>query len=183
MTYAYEFNDENAPPPQSSIPGLTFPLRAYHTAELQYLFIGDFFGLPVTPLTPIQMRLSDAMISYWTQFAKTGDPNSPGEPVWSPYNALTDEFQSLIPPRPVVESNFDADHRCSTFWNNVLTANGGQVHTTRSSSPYGPEPGGKDHSNAFYPTIVHSEKRKSGNNGEFEPVRGSESDGEIAGRG
>jgi para-nitrobenzyl esterase len=31
-TYAYEFNDENAPPAQSLIPGLTFPLGAYHTA-------------------------------------------------------------------------------------------------------------------------------------------------------
>lgn len=43
--YAYEFNDENAPPPQSSFNPppppfkgpLTFPLGAYHTAELQYL--------------------------------------------------------------------------------------------------------------------------------------------------
>ena len=24
-TYSYEFNDENAPPPQADIPGLTFP--------------------------------------------------------------------------------------------------------------------------------------------------------------
>jgi para-nitrobenzyl esterase len=62
------------------------------------------------------MRLSNAMISYWTQFAKTGDPNSAGEPVWSPYSASTDEFQSLIPPKPVVESNFDTGHQCSTFW-------------------------------------------------------------------
>ena len=116
-TYAYEFNDENAPPSQSAFGGLlTFPLGAYHTAELQYLFKGvNVFGLPVA-LSPKQVRLSDAMISYWTQFAKTGDPNSSSEPVWSPYNALTDEFQSLIPPKPVVESNFDTGHQCSTFW-------------------------------------------------------------------
>ena len=37
-TYTYEFNDENAPPPQSDIPGLTFPLGAYHGSEIQYLF-------------------------------------------------------------------------------------------------------------------------------------------------
>jgi para-nitrobenzyl esterase len=118
-TYAYEFNDENAPPPQSSMPWLTFPLGAYHTAELQYLFIGDFFGLPVGPLSRAQQRLSHSMISYWTQFAKTGDPNSSGEPVWSPYNTQADEFQSLIPPKPLVESNFDADHNCSSFWNTL----------------------------------------------------------------
>ena len=67
-TYAYEFNDENAPPAQSLFGGfLSFPLGAYHTAELQYLFIGDFFGLPVAPLSPEQEQLSDAMISYWTR--------------------------------------------------------------------------------------------------------------------
>ncbi|MGD0416817.1 MAG: carboxylesterase family protein [Terriglobales bacterium] len=116
-TYAYEFNDENAPPPQSAFGGLlTFPLGAYHSAEVQYLFKGgDLFGLPVT-FSNKQTRLSDAMVSYWTQFAKTGDPNSAGEPVWSPYGASSDQFQSLIPPTPVVESNFATDHQCSTFW-------------------------------------------------------------------
>lgn len=116
-TYAYEFNDENAPPSQSAFGGLlTFPLGAYHTAELQYLFKGiDIFGLPVT-LSHKQKQLSDAMISYWTQFAKTGDPNSAGEPVWSPYSASSDEFLSLIPPTPVVESSFATNHQCSTFW-------------------------------------------------------------------
>ena len=116
-TYTYEFNDENAPPAQSAFGGLlTFPLGAYHSSELQYLFPGiDVFGLPTT-LSSQQRRLSRAMVSYWTQFAKTGDPNSPGEPLWSPYSASTDEFQSLIPPVPVVESNFASSHQCSTFW-------------------------------------------------------------------
>ncbi len=116
-TYAYEFNDENAPPAQSLFGGLlTFPLGAYHSSEVQYLFPGiDVFGLPTT-LSSQQMELSDAMVSYWTQFAKKGDPNSSGEPLWSPYSASTDEFQSFIPPAPVVESNFDSSHQCSTFW-------------------------------------------------------------------
>ena len=118
-TYAYEFNDENAPPAQSYFGGsLTFPLGAYHTAELQYLFKdANFFGLPLAPLSPEQVRLSQAMVSYWTQFAKTGNPNSSGEPAWAPYSSSGDQFQSLIPPVPVAESNFDASHHCSTFWN------------------------------------------------------------------
>jgi para-nitrobenzyl esterase len=116
-TYTYEFNDENAPPAQALFGGLlTFPLGAYHSAELPYLFPGiDVFGLPVT-LSSQQMQLSDAMVSYWTKFAKTGDPNSFEEPFWSPYSASSDEFQSLIPPTPVVESNFNTGHRCSSFW-------------------------------------------------------------------
>jgi para-nitrobenzyl esterase len=116
--YAYEFNDEHAPPLQSLFGGLlTFPLGAYHTAELQYLFANsDFFGLPLGKLSPRQRKLSDSMVSYWAQFAKTGNPNSSDEPVWSPYNSSTDEFQSLTPPMPVAERNFDATHKCSTFW-------------------------------------------------------------------
>src|SRR6202795_5314488 len=106
-TYTYEFNDENAPPAQSAFGGfLTFPLGAYHSAELPYLFPGiDVFGLPVT-LSSQQVQLSDAMVSYWTKFAKTGDPNSFEEPFWSPYSASSDEIQSLIPRTPVVEPMF-----------------------------------------------------------------------------
>ena len=117
-TYAYEFNDEDAPPAQSFFGGfLTFPLGAYHTAELQYLFDGlDLFGGGPLPLSQKQIQLSDAMVSYWTQFAKTGNPNSAVEPVWAPYSASADEFESLVPPTPEVESNFDAMHLCSAFW-------------------------------------------------------------------
>jgi len=117
-TYAYEFNDEKAPPRQSFFGGLlTFPLGAYHTAEIQYLFKGlDLFGGGPLPLSHKQMQLSEAMVSYWTQFAKTGNPNSSGEPTWAPYSPAADQFQSLIPPTPAVESNFDAAHLCSAFW-------------------------------------------------------------------
>jgi para-nitrobenzyl esterase len=112
-TYAYEFNDENAPLNFGLVPA-SFPLGAYHGAEIQYLF--NIFGTPA-PFTAAQQQLSDTMIAYWTQFADTGDPNLPSAPAWSPYNALTDEFQSLAPPTPTVESNFDAEHQCSSFWN------------------------------------------------------------------
>jgi para-nitrobenzyl esterase len=56
------------------------------------------------------------MITYWTNFAKTGDPNSAGVPTWSPYSSGADQFQSLIPPTPTVESSFAKDHLCATFW-------------------------------------------------------------------
>lgn len=114
-TYAYEFNDENALPAQSSIPGLTFPLGAYHAAEVQYLFTVG--GTPA-PFTPAQQQLSDAMVSYWTQFAKTLNPNSASEPVWPTYSKVTDEFQSLIPPTPMVETTFATDHKC-VFWDSM----------------------------------------------------------------
>jgi para-nitrobenzyl esterase len=111
-TYTYEFNDENAPLDFYTAGPASFPLGAYHTSEIQYLF--NLLGIPAT-FTPDQQKLSDTMISYWTQFAKTGNPNSTDAPVWSVYRARTDEFQSLVPPTPMAESNFFVDHLCS-FW-------------------------------------------------------------------
>jgi para-nitrobenzyl esterase len=111
-TYAYEFNDENAPP--GTIPGLSFPLGAFHGAEIQYLMLvaGEIFTF-----TTDQQALSDTMISYWTQFAKTLNPNSSGQPTWSSYSASTDQFQSLVPPTPMPETNFNTFHNCDSFWN------------------------------------------------------------------
>jgi para-nitrobenzyl esterase len=111
-TYAYEFNDENAPP--GTIPGLSFPLGAFHGAEIQYLMLvaGEIFTF-----TSDQQTLSDTMISYWTQFAKTLNPNSSGQPTWSSYSASTDQFQSLVPPTPMPETNFNTFHNCDSFWN------------------------------------------------------------------
>ncbi len=106
----YEFNDENAPPQPS--PG-SFPLGAFHSAELQYLFdIGFSFEL-----TPAQQQLSQAMVGYWTNFAVTGNPNGGSLPTWSLYNPSSDIFQSLIPPTPTTESTFNMDHMCDAFWN------------------------------------------------------------------
>ena len=110
-TYAYEFNDEHAPAPA----GVSFPMGAYHGADVQYLFNRN--GVPAV-FTPDQQQLSQVMISYWTQFAKTGDPNSPGHPVWAPYLPATDERLSFLPPEPVVESGFATDHLCA-FWDSL----------------------------------------------------------------
>lgn len=112
-TYAYEFNDANAPLSFGLVPA-SFPLDAYHGSEVQYLL--NVLGISA-PFTRDQQQLSDTMISYWSQFARTGDPNAPGTPVWLPYSAMTDQFQSLVPPTPTIEVNFDTVHQCSSFWN------------------------------------------------------------------
>ena len=110
--YAYEFNDENAPVPTFPY-AINFQLGAYHSADVQYLF--NRGGIPA-PFNKDQKQLSQTMIGYWTQFAKTGDPNSPGQPLWAPYDPVSDERLSLLPPEPVVESGFATDHECTTFW-------------------------------------------------------------------
>jgi len=112
--YAYEFNDENAPGPD--YPGLNFPLGAYHGSDVEYLFNRN--GIPA-PFTHDQQLLSQAMISYWTHFAKKGDPNSWDLPYWEPYVPAIDERQSFVPPTPEVEFNFDTYHMCTSYWDSL----------------------------------------------------------------
>jgi para-nitrobenzyl esterase len=111
-TYQYEFNDPAAP--MLFFPPVSFPTGAYHASELDYIF--DLNETPIANpgLTPAQQDLSDAMIGYWTQFARSGDPNSAGAPAWPPYGA-SDQFQSLHPSTPVTGSGFAIDHKCA-FW-------------------------------------------------------------------
>ena len=111
-TRAYEFNDENAP--QLFLPPVSFPYGSAHASEIQYLF-NLRSEVPHPALTPDQERLAAAMVAYWTNFAKTGNPNFLGVPSWPSYAPATDLMQSLAPLTPSTESGFAADHKCS-FW-------------------------------------------------------------------
>jgi carboxylesterase type B len=39
--------------------------------------------------------LGKVMRAYWTQFAKTGNPNAPGLPLWPAYDASPDQTLEL----------------------------------------------------------------------------------------
>ena len=122
-TFTYEFNDINAP--EVYLPPVSFPYGAAHASELQYLF-----KLPQSvPLTTEQQELSDNMVRYWTQFARSGDPNSHGTPSWPPYNQAAEDFQSFVPPSPVTEFEFVAEHKCD-FWAQPFQANSGDQAST-----------------------------------------------------
>jgi para-nitrobenzyl esterase len=107
-TYAYEFNDENAP--ERFLPPASFPYGAAHASEIQYLF-----QLPTAPqpgtLSPSQLRLAAAMKQDWTSFARRGFPDFG----WPAFNSASPQWLSLIPPRPQPETDFSAEHHCG-FW-------------------------------------------------------------------
>ena len=88
--YAYQFDDETAP---SYLPKASYPTRAFHTAELLYLF-PLFNGGQGTPhlLNDAQERLSDQLVVWWTNFARTGNPNASDDakPQWKKYSAADD---------------------------------------------------------------------------------------------
>jgi len=109
-TYAYEFNDEDAP---SAYPSPGFPYAATHASELQYLF-----GLPAAvagTLSVPQRQLAAAMQSEWTSFAKSGVPSEPGASAWPRFTTADQRMLSLISPKPALETGFSTDHHCG-FW-------------------------------------------------------------------
>jgi para-nitrobenzyl esterase len=79
--FRYQFDD--APP---AAKGSTEPTRgAYHSAEIEFVF--EALASKNLPWRPEDEKLSDLMSSYWTNFAKTGDPNGPGLPQWPAYSS------------------------------------------------------------------------------------------------
>ncbi len=107
-TYAYEFNDENAP--QRYLPSAGFPYGAAHESELQYLFNLSNTPYPGT-LTMPQQRLAQAMRRYWTNLDKAGRPAAQ----WPRFTSTREQTLSLVPPDPRVETDYAAEHRCA-FW-------------------------------------------------------------------
>lgn len=112
--FAYEFNDPDAPNVSGLPVPAEFPIRAGHTFELAYLF--DLGGTPA-PFTPAQQQLADQMTTYWTTFARTGDPNGPGSPTWAPFDAGDTTLTLALAPGPgaITPTYFQRDHRCG-FW-------------------------------------------------------------------
>jgi para-nitrobenzyl esterase len=73
----YRYHFEQPAPPSKFHPGWF----AFHSDDIEYVF-GTLDTRPGADWRPEERKLSDQMMEYWTNFAKTGDPNGPGLPAW-----------------------------------------------------------------------------------------------------
>ena len=66
---------------------------AFHSSELWYVF--GTLGNCWRPMEKEDYELSERMVSYWTNFAKTGNPNREDLPVWEPCTENNSHIQKL----------------------------------------------------------------------------------------
>lgn len=85
-SYLYHFT--RVPPSKSQTIG------AFHAAEIFFVFGSH---TPLSPLSEADKTLTTAMGQYWTNFAKSGDPNGAELPEWPSYARETDLWMTFNP--------------------------------------------------------------------------------------
>ncbi|NWR86595.1 CEL lipase, partial [Furnarius figulus] len=113
-TYSYVFSQPSRMPVYPSWVG------ADHADDLQYVF-GKPFATPLGYL-PKHRTVSKAMIAYWTNFARTGDPNKGNSDVPVSWPAYTNKGKFYLDINSNMNKNSvkqDLRSRFVTFWNSV----------------------------------------------------------------
>ncbi|XP_038012062.1 bile salt-activated lipase-like [Motacilla alba alba] len=113
-TYSYVFSEPSRMPIYPSWMG------ADHMDDLQYVF-GKPFATPLG-YRPKHRTVSKTMIAYWTNFARTGDPNKGHSDVPVSWPAYTSKSKYYLDINHKMNKNSvkqDLRSRFVTFWNSV----------------------------------------------------------------
>lgn len=118
--WMYEFRDQTAPPLVGNFGGryiLSLPQGAAHASELSYLFIPR----GANP-TAEQKALQATMAAYWTNFARSGDPNGAGVPAWGAFSQGAVQALDVASGGGVTGMTADAfrdQHLCRSAWSGL----------------------------------------------------------------
>jgi para-nitrobenzyl esterase len=80
-----------------------YGLHAFHADEIPYVFGTAGRTPPYWPKVPDDVtnrRLSDAMLSYWASFARSGTPIADGQPAWEAYGKAANYMAFAGKPQP-----------------------------------------------------------------------------------
>jgi para-nitrobenzyl esterase len=121
--YRYQFDRAIPIAPGTEVNGslvTSADVGAPHAGEIPYVF-GAFNSNPSAPWLPEDHKLSDMMETYWTNFAKKGNPNGKGVPEWPRFLAK-DNYQVMH--LDVVTKPEPETHRTRhAFWDAAPTQN------------------------------------------------------------
>ena len=104
--YRYRFDRKIPIAPDTKVNGVVATandIGARHAGEIEYVF-GALDSVPKVTWDEADRRLSDLMMSYWSNFARSADPNGPGLPKWPGYDKANGD--------PVM--HLDVGVRCQT---------------------------------------------------------------------
>ena len=114
-SYQYEF--------ARVLPGLE-STGAFHSQDISYVFgsVGRGIAGPplptVYPTNAFDKQISEAMQQYWTNFAKTGDPNGSGLPVWPKFDPASRAYIQFTDAGPIAKEGLRRA-QCDLFIENV----------------------------------------------------------------
>jgi para-nitrobenzyl esterase len=115
--WMYEFRDQTAIPAVGMANGkyyLSFPQGAAHSYDLQYLY--NMHDLA----NDEQRQLQAAMTRYWTNFARTGNPDLGADVAvsWPAFTSASTILGLDVASGGGIKvlTTFDADHQCSSAW-------------------------------------------------------------------
>jgi len=104
-TWEYQFDRAIPPRPQTG-----------HSSDLPYVF-GNLYakGSQAGDFREADHRLSVAIQTYWTNFARTGDPNGRGLSVWPRYDGQTRRFIEFTTAADLVVNENQRGPFCDLF--------------------------------------------------------------------